>query len=258
MIDAEPTRHRGFTLVELAMVVLIVALLLGGMLGMYSRQVELSKISDTKRTLETVRDALVGFAAANGRLPCPATSASNGLEAPAGGTCTVSTVSMPGVGFVPASTLALTPVDNQGFLLDAWGSRVRYAVTISSPISSEFTTQGQIRAKLTDLDPNTPAPDLQVCSTATGVTGAGTGSAACASASTLTTNAVAVIFSVGKNGVLGGTGGAGTDESKNLDGDRVFISHESASSSAPNGEFDDILIWLSPPILYNRILSGGL
>ena len=27
---------------------------------------------------------------------------------------------------------------------------------------------------------------------------------------------------------------------------------------ATGGEFDDILIWLSPSILYNRILSGGL
>jgi hypothetical protein len=67
-----------------------------------------------------------------------------------------------------------------------------------------------------------------------------------------------VIFSVGKNGAPGGTGGTGNDESKNLDNDRVFISHEPAPPGATGGEFDDILIWLSPSILYNRILSGGL
>jgi len=76
---------------------------------------------------------------------------------------------------------------------------------------------------------------------------------------TLTISAVAVIFSVGKNGVPGGTGGvAGSDESFNLDNDRAFISHEPAPSGATGGEFDDIVIWLSPSILYNRILSGGL
>jgi hypothetical protein len=100
---------------------------------------------------------------------------------------------------------------------------------------------------------------LRIC-TAGGLTGVGSSSAACSGTSTtLTTSAVAVIFSVGKNGVPGGTGGAaGSDESFNLDSDRVFISHEPRPTGATGGEFDDVLIWLSPSILYNRILSGGL
>jgi len=159
---------------------------------------------------------------------------------------------------VPAATLALTPTDSQGYLIDSWGSRIRYAVTNSG--SSEFTTQGQIRTKLTDLSPNTPSPDLRICTTSSGLISPGTSSAACSGTSTtLTNNAVAIIFSVGKNGVVGGTGGGvGTDESFNLDADRVFISHVPAPSGATGGEFDDVVIWLSPSILYNRILSGGL
>ncbi len=258
---ATGAKQYGFTLAEVAVVVLIVGLLLGGLMGTYSTQMELGRISETRRTLETARDALIGFAAANGRLPCPATvnpphtTTSNGVEVPAGGgACAVSGGGMPGVGFFPASTLALTPTDSQGYLIDSWGSRIRYAVTNSG--SSEFTTQGQIRTKLTDLDPNTPSPDLRVCTTATNMTGTGTGTAACAlgpPTTALTNSAVAVIFSVGKNGATGGTG---ADESKNLDNDRVFISHEPTPAGAANGEFDDILIWLSPSILYNRILSG--
>jgi hypothetical protein len=111
---------------------------------------------------------------------------------------------------------------------------------------------------LTDGSPSTPAPDLRICTT--GVVNPAGGSAACSGTSTtLTNNAVAVIFSVGKNGVVGGTGGApGTDESFNLDADRAFVSHDPRPAGATGGEFDDVLIWLSPSILYNRILSGGL
>ncbi|HYS90848.1 MAG TPA: prepilin-type N-terminal cleavage/methylation domain-containing protein, partial [Bradyrhizobium sp.] len=253
---ATGAKQCGFTLAEVAVVVLIVGLLLGGLLGTYSTQIDLSRTAETKKTLETARDALIGFAAANGRLPCPATATSNGVEVGTagvvgvGGVCQVGTAAgggQPGLGFVPAATLALTPTDSQGYLIDSWGSRIRYAVTNSG--SSEFTTQGQIRTKLTDLDPNTPSPDLRICTTSTGAS-----STTCSGTSTtLTTSAVAVIFSTGKNGATGGTG---TDESKNLDNDRVFISHEPTPAGAANGEFDDILIWLSPSILYNRILSG--
>ncbi len=260
---ATGAKQYGFTLAEVAVVVLIVGLLLGGLLGTYSNQIELGRIAETKKTLETARDALIGFAAANGRLPCPATATSNGVEQPVtGGNCAVSVSSeMQGVGFVPASTLGLTPVDSQGYLIDSWGSRIRYAVTNDSA-NFTFTTQGQVRAQLVDLNPGTPAATLlRVCSTSTSMTGTNTGTAACAAgppSTALTNSAVAVIFSTGKNGAPGGTGGTGADESKNLDNDRVFISHNPTPAGASGGEFDDIVIWLSPSILYNRILSGGL
>ncbi len=271
---ATGAKQYGFTLAEVAVVVLIVGLLLGGLLGTYSTQIDLSRTAETKKTLETARDALIGFATANGRLPCPATATSNGVEvgtggvAGVGGVCQVGTAAgggQPGLGFVPAATLALTPTDSQGYLIDSWGSRIRYAVTNSiapgcptAGATPDFTTQGAIRNQLTDGCTTTPAPDLRICTS--GVINAGFSTATCSGTSTtLTTSAVAVIFSVGKNGVPGGTGGAaGSDESFNLDNDRAFISHDPRPAGATGGEFDDIVIWLSPSILYNRILSGGL
>ena len=71
---------RGFTLVEIAVALFIVTLVLGSILVPLTSQVEQRQISDTRKTLEEIKEALMGFAVANGYLPCPAISATNGLE----------------------------------------------------------------------------------------------------------------------------------------------------------------------------------
>lgn len=221
---------QGFTLVEMAIVLVIVGLLLGGLLLPFSAQVDQKKISDTQKTIEAARDALIGFALANGRLPCPATAASSGQESPAGGVCTTAAA---GAVYLPALTLGITPVDNQGFALDAFNDRIRYAVTASN--SSAFTTANGMRtAGMSSL-----APNLRICS-----------AAACAAGTVLTNNAVAVVFSRGNNWATGGTA---ADEAENLDNDLDFVSHE--PTAAP---YDDQVTWVSPNILYNRMVSAGM
>ena len=61
----------GFTLVELAISIFIIALLLGSILVPLSTQVEQRQLTETQKTMEEIRDALLGFAATNGYLPCP-------------------------------------------------------------------------------------------------------------------------------------------------------------------------------------------
>jgi len=76
---------RGFTLVELAMVLVILALLGGSLLVPVASRIE---ARDRQTTLERLRDiqhALTGFAIIHGRLPCPSTetdptSTAYGLE----------------------------------------------------------------------------------------------------------------------------------------------------------------------------------
>ena len=48
----------------------------------------------------------------------------------------------------------------------------------------------------------------------------------------------------------------------NLDGtnannNRTFVSHPPTANGAPNGYFDDIVIWISPNILINRMVAAG-
>src|SRR6266705_3650005 len=63
---------RGFTLAELAVAVAIIGLLLAGALIPFSTQIDVRNVADTQRAMESIREAVIGFAQANGRLPCPA------------------------------------------------------------------------------------------------------------------------------------------------------------------------------------------
>ncbi len=100
----------------------------------------------------------------------------------------------------------------------------------------------------------TLAPNLLICSTATGIS-----ATSCAAGSALTSGVPAIIYSTGKNGGYGGTGldEAANPNANSANNDRVFVSHVPSPSSAPNGEFDDIVTWLSPNVLYNRMIAAG-
>lgn len=235
--------RNGFTLVEMAIALAVAALVLGAGLTLLSTQLDQQRIQDTRALLSDAQDALTGFAIANDRLPCPASATSNGVEDPAvvTGTC-----NHPYDGFLPAVTLGLSGVDANGYLMDAWRlsqNRIRYAVTTANARAA--TTPNGIKT----VTMSGFAPDLSVCVSAAGIT-----ATACGTATVLTNNAVAVIFSRGKNATNGGTG---ADEAANLDGDQVFVSHAMAPAEAAGGEFDDQLTWLSPNILFNRMVQAG-
>ncbi len=226
----------GFTLVEIAVVLLIVALLMGGLVPTLSGQIERRRVSETSKQLDEIQQALIGYAVINGRLPCPAAPNATGVESPAGGGICTNLHN----GFLPAATLGLPGTDSAGYAVDAWGNRIHYAVTGWGP--NTFTTSNGMSTKgISNL-----SPDLLVCSTAPSTPGS------CNSGTSLTSNGVpAVIFSTGKNGPLGN----GPDEQANLDGTNVtFVSHTPTAS--PN-EFDDLVIWISPNILVSRMVATG-
>lgn len=242
----------GFTLAELAIVLLIIGLMIGGLMMPLTAQIDSRNTSDTRRTLSEIHEALLGFAAANDRLPCPASATSNGQESfEAGGSAADGRCFDFYGGFLPAATLGMTPTDQNGFAIDAWGQRIRYAVNQGPAIGSvthPFTQTNGIRdATMSSIS----GQDLLfVCSTATGVTASGCGGTAVK----LTDKAPVVFFSTGKNAGPG----AGIDEAKNLEGlHPVFVFHEPTPPTAPNGEFDDLVTWLSPNVLYNRMIAAG-
>jgi prepilin-type N-terminal cleavage/methylation domain-containing protein len=244
--------QRGFSLVEMAIAVFIMALLIGSFLVPLQSQVEIRKIDETQRILDQAREALMGFVAGNGRFPCPATAGSTGVESFAGGgNAANGNCSNFFDGFLPAITIGFTPVDGSGYALDAWGlqqNRIRYAVSnvTVSGVTNPFTKTGGIRsAGMANIS---AANMLYVCNSGTGVTASN-----CGTATALTSNAIAVIYSLGANAP---NGGSAPHESKNLDADRVFVLTE--RSSVTGSIFDDQVTWIGSPTLFNRMISAGI
>jgi type II secretory pathway pseudopilin PulG len=216
----------GFTLTEIAIVLFIISLLLGSMMLPLSAQIDNRDNAAAQTVLGEIRDAMIGYAAshtaadARPYLPCPDTN-DDGVENRnvATGACTSAE------GRIPWATLGLGR-------LDPWNNRYRYRVAPGFSNSSagfQLTTVGNLR----------------VCSD----NGCGT---------IIANQLPAVVLSHGKNGFgafnsSGGTNAVSSNdnEKQNSNGDNDFVSKE----SDPN--FDDIVIWLSPNILFNRMVAAG-
>lgn len=245
-------RTRGFSLVEIAVVLVIVGLLIGGLLAPLSMQMEQRNYADTQKRLEAAREELLGFAIANGRLPCPASSSSSGDESPSGGgTCT----NYYG-GYLPARALGTQNVDSSGYALDAYNNRIRYVLS-QTPTSATCVTVPAFSSS-TNLKSNgvqcVPA-DLRVCKSSQA---SGFSSTSCGSSNDLvnTSTIVAIVFSQGKNGAT--TDASRTDEVANSDSNATFVYHAPTPSGGTGGEFDDLMVWIPAGLLYGRMVSAGV
>jgi len=243
----------GFTLIEMAVVLVVVALVLGSLLVPLASQVEQRRIDATTQTLEQARDAVLAFATARGRLPCPAGTV-NGQEVLTTNAATGDCATF--WGLLPAATLGISPLDAEGFVRDGWGldqNRIRYAVRNATVGGQNyvFTKTGGIKAA--GMPAFNGSQFLYVCNSGTGVNS----NTDCGSAFSLTTEAVVVIWSVGPNAV---TGSASADEAENPNpnggsADRIFVSRPRGTGTG--AEYDDQMVWITPPILFQRMIAAG-
>lgn len=254
----------GFTLLELAVVVLVITLLLGSLLVPLATQVDQRNVSETQKRLQEVKDALIMYAVVNGRFPCPAGNGAADLgvekffnpptDGPVNGKC-----SNFFDGYVPGITLGLSNVDDQGFVLDAWGlkqNRLRYAIadpTIGG-VPHLFTAQAKMQTagiQALGLPGSSGGVNLLfVCANSSTDPAFAT---SCATAPMLTSDAVFVVYSLGKNAATSGGGSA--DEQANLLGHPVFVSKMNSTSAG--SEFDDILLWSSRYAVINQLMAAG-
>ena len=254
-MGANPRARRAFTLLEVTLVMLILAILVAGLAVPLSTQVALRRHEETRRILEEAREALLGFAAVHGRLPCPATAASHGKESFAvNGDVMNGDCSNFHDGFLPAASIGLSALDPEGFARDGWGTernRIRYAVFggravagVTNPLTrangmqlATLAALGDHPAYLVVCGAGAPA-DAPVCGPA---------------ANQLTRRAAFVLLSLGPSAAH--RAATGPDESRNLDGHGVFVSHETVT--VPGNEFDDELAWVPVNVLAGRMISAG-
>lgn len=236
--------QRGFTLIELAVVMLILGILLGGLLVPLSTQLEQRRISETQRSLNDAKEALLGFAMANGRLPCPAnpqwpavgaTFGNSGNESFNGTSCSITT------GVLPWATLGLLETDG-------WGRRFTYYV---SAAYADSIASGTVTPPVSCTDTPIQA-SYALCSNGSGtIQAVGTGTS-------VANEVPAVIVSHGKNGGGAyGTGGTvaitatGADQLENADGDGIF------RSGTPSETFDDLVVWIPNSLLKSRTVAAA-
>ena len=238
------------------------ALLLGSIMVPLQSQVEGRKIDETQRILDQAREALIGFVAANGYFPCPADTA-GGAESAGFNHAVGSAPSCPAAvtgttvyaGFLPAVALGFTPVDSSGYALDAWGlqqNRIRYAVANGTigVVAQPFTHINGMRTATMGSIIAVPATTLlNVCRIGNNAT--------CATADMLSSNTIAVIWSLGANAPTGGTA---PHEDKNARAaltsyTRLYVQAE--RSSVTGSIFDDQLTWIGPPMLFSKLIAAG-
>lgn len=227
----------GFTLVEMAMVLVIVGVTLGGLLVSLSAQVDQRDYAQTRQSMEEIKEALLGFALSRGYLPCPAISSANGAEDRTAGVCTAGKR----VGFLPWAELGLKKTDS-------WNRLYRYSVTPAYSSSPLAITLSPPTARDITIQTRNAAGVLINLSNVNDIP-------------------VAVI-SHGKNG-YGGTNNNGillTDTSVNNDDEKTnntgagttLVSREFGDNKTTTyGEYDDIVVWVSPNTYLSKMVTVG-
>jgi|GEM_PF-664546 len=148
-INPVPPRRAGFTLIELAIVIAIIALVVGmGMSSMTTMRAS-AESAETRNKLDVIERALASFRLSHGRLPCPgdilllSTDLGYGEEADDPGRCRGGSIEANYVmldktveGAVPIKALGLP----DSYLSDGWGRRFSYAVDIAMTEPAAFDT----------------------------------------------------------------------------------------------------------------------
>jgi prepilin-type N-terminal cleavage/methylation domain-containing protein len=260
-------RHRGFTLVEIALVVVIASILLIAGMRLMIARAESAQIEVTRKNQDAIKTALISYLGQNNRLPCPDnTLPPLGIEVrnlnAAPTPCTTY------VGTVPYASLGL----DRSAVLDGWDNFITYVLSppqvpaptlpplpLANPswTTSWALTYAPIVANANIQTANGPLAFWPTVSTGAITVYDVNGNAISSPAANPPTGAVAVLISYGRNGFgavnvtgnVNSTVGAGQDELSNANPtalgpttfavvnrditDQVILNH---------GSFDDIVL----------------
>lgn len=224
---------RGFSLVEMAIVLTIVGLLMATMLPSLTSQLEQQRRNETRVRLAEIQQALMGFAIMYGRLPCPTTQ-TNPTDSGYGSEASDCWSSNPTTeGYLPWKTLGVPEVDAWGTKRtstgDQWRGYWRYRVDRNFAKTTPLIT----------LTTGFSTDQLLIRDSA-------------ANSLTSSERPIAILFSTGPDLVGNGQNANTTETSPSFEQTSGIY-----QSDVPNAGFDDILVWLSRPQLLNRMVQAG-
>jgi len=253
--------QKGFTLIEIAIVLLIVAILLGYSVAMLPKQQELKQYRHAESEMNSILEHLIAFAQVNGRLPCPDTSTDT--EAPANSVDgEEDQLNDPNdgceayFGFLPARTLGINgKYNDDGVLIDPWGWGYGYAVSNVNAGGGGDTNPDLVTGNgIRNEGMATVLPDLQICDDSQ-TAGTHVNCAATTGGNLVIDNVAAVVISQGKDNSLAAPMSPiqeeNTDDFDDGTNDKVYI------FSPRRDDYDDLVKWIPRNLLFSRMLDAG-
>ncbi len=271
-----PSNTRGFTLIEMALTVLVLSIVAAGAIGVIGPLRDGERAALTNQRLDVAQKAIALYAIQNGCLPCPAAPTANSTQGspgravtgsgPFGSTYTSATVKC-----VATATACMSIVSDTGVLpwvelgigeddaTDGWGNRLRYAVagsgTGAPPCATGALQRTGAMLRVSGSSGCYPAGNLTVNNTDPPASSA--------------TNAAYVVFSNGADGALAhrtGTGGAtgdrwtqsggGGGQDENSDGDNTFVTG-TVNDNTTTAHFDDLLRFGTTAVIIQMCGAGA-
>lgn len=251
--------QRGFTLIELAMVLFIMALILGGLLPPLSTKLEQDERNKTAELLEQAKNSLIGYAVVTGHLPCPdcpnnTITANCGAVASGLGSSAINDGNEDGIasGGSPSNDRSTNPflscATSEGNLPwatlgidenDSWGNHFDYRVTDS--FADDVDGAGSCGGAITT------GISFQICSKGNINVEDGSGNS-------VAQNLPAIIISFGKN-AGDPTNPSSPSEIENQNDDTLFIQKDYNTATGVD-EFDDMLTWIPTSTLVYRMVQA--
>lgn len=214
----------GFTLVEVAVVMIVFSLILVGTIDIMRSQSRQQKVDQANADLQEIKQALLGFIVVNDRLPCAASpGAITGIE-----DCATPLFD----GLLPWSTLGVKPVD-------PWSHAYSYAVAPEYSSDTLPPTSTPIALTLdTTINPN-PITIQNVDNTANIATGLAFMVVSHGSNSKMA-------YWINGNATRPTSDDPTAIESENADDDEIFRLGS-----------DDLLMWIPPAVLKYTLVQAG-
>lgn len=254
--DGRNYQH-GFTLIEMAVVVVIIGILMAAGLKAASVQRDSAAYSATRTKQEAIKQALINYLRNNRRLPCPDSktgwgndgavfavgSAPDGIEnrADAGANPLNTTVACDSrVGVLPWVTLGLS----RDAALDGFNNFFTYHVSAPAASANDWNITASFNSGLQG--------DIEIKAHAADAT------------NPLYIRDVVVVVSHGRNGAGAWTvkgsrnvvpvAATAADESENANADAIYIIRDTNNDPAANGgAYDDVLVALTPDDLLSSL-----